>query len=318
MVDSQFLMYRLASGDLQARMAEMSTGSTVPHLNMGDIRNFPIPQLPSLNVQRRIASVLSAFDKLIEINERRIEVLSNAIQSVYRAWFVKLRFPGHQEGKLVNSELGKIPRGWTVRPAGETFEVLGGGTPSKKKPEYWTDGHIPWFTPSDLTGSRRRFAPEPKTRITDVGLLKSAARLFPAGSVMMTSRATLGVLGIATVESACNQGFIVIPPKHEMSQQYVYEWLQSQAGRLEKIATGATFKEITKGAFKQFPVLVPSSETLAHFAEVVEHPSQMIMSLEHANQLLAQTRDLVLPRLVTGQLDISDIDLGVLTPTEPG
>jgi len=103
-----------------------------------------------------------------------------------------------------------------------------------------------------------------------------------------------------------------------MSQQYVYEWLQSQAGRLEKIATGATFKEITKGAFKQFPVLVPSSETLAHFAEVVEHPSQMIMSLEHANQLLAQTRDLVLPRLVTGQLDISDIDLGVLTPTEPG
>ncbi len=129
-VDSAFLMYRLASGDLQARMAEMSTGSTVPHLNMADIRTFPMPPLPPLSAQRRIAAVLSAFDDLIEINERRIELLEHLARSLYREWFVHFRFPGHEDVELVDSELGSIPEGWEVASLGATAQWFSGGTPS--------------------------------------------------------------------------------------------------------------------------------------------------------------------------------------------
>jgi len=122
-VNSTFLMYRLAAGDLQSRMAEMSTGSTVLHLNMADIRTFPVPQLPSMSTQRRIAAVLSAFDELIEINERRIELLEDLARSLYREWFVHFRFPGHEDVDLVDSELGPIPAGWDVVPASDVFKV---------------------------------------------------------------------------------------------------------------------------------------------------------------------------------------------------
>jgi type I restriction enzyme S subunit len=203
-----------------------------------------------------------------------------------------------------------------VRAVGEVFDVLGGGTPSKKHVDYWDGGQIPWFTPSDLTRARRRFAVNSSTNISGLGLEKSAARLFPPGSVLMTSRATLGVLAIAAASGTCNQGFIVIPPGSGIPSEFVYEWLRSQAGELEQIATGATFKEITKGAFKRFPVVVPEPCVLKEFASKALPLSRMIMKLEALNSQFVTTRDLLFPRLVTGQLDISDIDLGVLAPAE--
>lgn len=209
-----------------------------------------------------------------------------------------------------------IPAGWNVREAGEVFDVIGGGTPSKRRTEYWTDGTVPWYTPSDLTKSKQRFAPEPAVRITELGVAKSAARVFPAGSVLMTSRATLGVLAIARTEAACNQGFIVVPPGSGLPPEYIYEWLSGQAEDLAQIATGATFKEITKTAFKRHPVLVPAKQVLEEFKASVAGLSEMTLTLEVASRNLAVIRDLLLPRLVTGQLDISDVDLGVLTPTE--
>jgi type I restriction enzyme, S subunit len=209
-----------------------------------------------------------------------------------------------------------IPASWGVREAGKVFDVIGGGTPSKKCPEYWIDGTIPWYTPSDLTKSSQRFAPEPAARITKLGVAKSAARIFPATSVLMTSRATLGVLAIAPTEATCNQGFIVIPPGSGMPQEYIYEWLSGQAKALAQIATGATFKEITKTAFKRHPVLVPDEQVLDEFRASVSGLSEMTLALEVANRNLAAIRDLLLPRLITGQFDVSDIDLGTLMRTE--
>jgi type I restriction enzyme S subunit len=295
--------------------AQCSHGATMASLNQAIVGRISLG-VPARALQRRIAAVLSAFDELIEINERRIELLEGLARSLYREWFVRFRFPGHEKVELVDSELGPVPEGWEVQPVSEVFDVLGGGTPSKKQREYWTDGTIPWFTPSDLTRSRQRFVVDSAIRITDLGLAKSSARLFPAGSVLMTSRATLGVLAIAAREATCNQGFIVIPPVVGVASAFLYEWLMSRADELERIATGATFKEITKGAFKQVPFLLPPLAVLTMFAQVVEPLDQQIAILEASNHQLAATRDLLLPRLVTGRLDISHVDLGALTPTE--
>ncbi|MGI8428483.1 MAG: restriction endonuclease subunit S [Solirubrobacteraceae bacterium] len=296
--------------------AQCSHGATMASLNQAILGRIVLPVPPSAT-QHRIARVLSAFDELIEINERRIELLADVTRSLYREWFVRYRFPGHVDVESVDSELGLIPERWEVRTVGDVLDVIGGGTPSKKRSEYWLDGHIPWFTPTDLTRSRRRFVDESEHPITALGLASSSARLFPPGSVLMTSRATLGVLAIASKEATCNQGFIVIPPVDGVPPAFIYEWLASQSAELEQIATGATFKEITKGAFKRFPLIWPPRELLAKFRDAVSPWLQRIEECEWHNRELAATRDLVLPRLVTGILDISDIELGDLSPAEP-
>jgi type I restriction enzyme S subunit len=297
------------------KLDNLDAGASNPTLNRNHAHRLSV-RVPSIRNQRRIGAFVSAFDDLIEINERRTSDLKQLIRSIYRAWFVGLKFPGHKEARQVNSVLGMIPAGWSVRDAGKVFDVIGGGTPSKKRPEYWIDGTIPWYTPSDLTKSSLRFAPEPAARITELGVAKSAARVFPAGSVLMTSRATLGVLAIAPTEATCNQGFIVIPPGSGLPPEYIYEWLSGQAEALARIASGATFKEITKTAFKRHPVLVPDEQVLEEFGASVSSLSEMTLALEVGNRNLAAIRDLLFPGLITGQLDISDIDLGILTPTE--
>lgn len=306
---------RFVSFLLETVSMDGSAAAAVPGVNRNHLHKLLV-RLPTPAIQRRVAHVLSAIEDLIEINDRRIFELKRLIRSVYRAWFVSLRFRGHEGTGLVNSELGMIPAGWSVREAGDVFDVIGGGTPSKRRPEYWIDGTVPWYTPSDLTKSSQRFAPEPAARITELGVAKSAARVFPAGSVLMTSRATLGVLAIAPTEATCNQGFIVIPPGSGLPPEYIYEWLSGQAEALSQIATGATFKEITKAGFKRHPVLVPDERVLEEFRATVSGFSEMTLELEVANGKLAAIRDLLLPRLATGQLDISEVDLGNLTPTE--
>jgi type I restriction enzyme S subunit len=316
-VDQGFLRAVTAAPGFREHLRGATGGTAVPHISADDIRGYEL-SIPSLATQQRISAVFSSYDGLIETNERRIELLEDLIRSLYREWFVNFRFPGHDKSRFVESELGTIPEGWEVRAAGEVFDVLGGGTPSKKQSSYWEEGDIPWFTPSDLTRSRRRFAVCSSARITNLGLEKSSARLFPPGSVLMTSRATLGVLAIAAVSGTCNQGFIVIKPISSMPPEFVYEWLASHGRELEAIATGATFKEITKGAFKRFLMLIPHVQILERFASRSLPLNQMILKLEDCNRRLSAARNLLLPRLVTGQLDISDIDLGALTPVEAG
>ena len=311
----RFLRYALDEPRVAEWLIGQSVGSTMPNLNAKIVSDLPL-LLPDPPTQRRIAAILSAFDELIEINERRIEVLEDLARSLYREWFVRFRFPGHNDVTFVDSELGSIPEAWRVRPTREVLSPVGGGTPSKKRDEYWDGGQIAWFTPSDLTKSGSRYVGESKSRITPLGLSSSGARLFPAGSVLMTSRATLGVLGIATTDATCNQGFIVIPPVDGIPAEFIYEWLAIRKSQLESIATGATFKEITKTAFTRFPFLLPAREVLARFKDRIVPVGEQLHVCEEHNRRLAATRDLLLPRLVTGRLDISDIDLGDLLSTE--
>ena len=310
-VDPQFLTYRLLAHDIQHWMSGIANGATVPHLNMEDIRALPVPELPPLQAQSEIGATLSAFDDLIENNRQRIEILKGMARLLYQEWFVHFRFPGHEDVELVESELGSIPEGWEVWRVGDVIETIGGGTPSKGVGEYWEEGTVQWFTPTDLTRSGSAFAFESESQITELGLKKSSAKLFPADSVMMTSRATIGAISISTTPAATNQGFITCVPSEHLPSSYLYFWLHANIDLFLSLAGGATFKELRKSTFRELPILVPNGPVMGSFQQHVGPQMALIKNLLQQIEILRKARDLLLPRLVSGELDVSELDLGV-------
>jgi type I restriction enzyme S subunit len=228
---------------------------------------------------------------------------------IYREWFVHFRFPGHEDVELVDSDLGPIPEGWDVQSVGDIVDTIGGGTPSKNKPEYWEDPSIVWYTPSDLTKQPAMFTFGSGDQINELGLSKSSAKLFPARTVMMTSRATIGAITIATTEASTNQGFISCVPNERLSEYHLYFWLHDNVELFLTFASGATFKELRKSTFRDLPIAVPPIGLEGKFNEAVESMCELIENLLRQNEVLAEARNLLLPRLISGELDVSDLDL---------
>ena len=303
-LDLYWASYQLKNFDIN----NLDSGSALPSTSREAFAWIPV-LLPPLEVQTRIGQLLKAFDDLIENNRRRIQLLEETARLIYREWFVHFRYPGHEDVLLVDSELGPIPEGWEVCPVEEVMGVVGGGTPSKKEEDYWIDGDIQWYTPSDLTGADSMFALESGLRINQLGLAKSSAKLFSAGSVMMTSRATIGVLSFATTEACTNQGFITCCPSGRLGASYIYFWLEAGVPLFLQISSGSTFKELTRSTFKKLRIAVPPAPLENEFCSLVEPLLQSVLNLLRQQRVLTSSRDLLLPRLVSGDLDISNLDL---------
>lgn len=304
-LDNQFLLYWLLASRPDILGIVDEAGHGTKRIQTDRLLALPL-DLPPLETQRRIASILGAYDDLIEVNRRRIAVLEEMARGLFEEWFVRFRFPGHETVPILDTQNGPLPEGWISQTVGDTFELLGGGTPSKAEPNYWTDGTIDWFTPSDLTKSKTLFMDRSGDRITPLGLAKSSAKLFPADSIMMTSRATIGEISICTGPASTNQGFITCLPNDAVPRSYLYFWLLQNVPLFIAHATGATFKEITKGVFKRLPITVPRQPISAQFDEQVRPMHDMILVLERSNRSLAASRDLLLPRLISGQLSVAE------------
>ena len=288
----------------------LNSDAAVPGLNR-EVALRQEVKIPPLPTQRKIAAILSAYDDLIENNLQRIKILEEIAQSLYREWFVKFRFPGHQKVKMVHSPTGQIPEGWEIRQIGEVIETLGGGTPSTKEPSYWEGGNIDWYSPSDLTASGSMFITGSSKKITQIGLDKSSAKLFPAYSLMMTSRATIGVVSINTQKACTNQGFITCVPSDRLSVFHLYFWIDESREKIISVASGATFKEISRGEFREFPIVVPPPFIENTFTETVEPMCRLIENLIKKNHNIVVTRDLLLPKLISGELDVSELDITI-------
>ena len=305
-VDSKWLHYYLRDSQVIAFIAQQAVGATMPNLNTSILRSIPI-RFPDLPTQRRIASILSAYDDLIENNTRRIAILEDMARRIYEEWFVRFRFPGHDQVKRVESELGLIPEGWKVQTVGQTFQILGGGTPSKAESAYWEGGTINWYSPTDLTRAGTSFMEQSADRITELGLAKSSAKLFPPMSVMLTSRATIGVVAVNTNKACTNQGFITCLPNSDYPLWLLYHWLKANVETFIGLGTGATFKEITKGTFKGIRLLVPPQDLVGAFSSTAEQLMLLSLNLQRKNRNLRATRDLLLPKLISGELDVSTL-----------
>ena len=304
-LNRQFLFYLLRSDDFKTYIIGTAQGAaSQAAITLESIYGYEF-NLPPPAVQQSTVSILSAYDNLIEINTRRIAILEEMARRLFEEWFMKFRFPGHGAVKVNKTEIGFAPEGWRIRPISEAFEVLGGGTPSKAILEYWIDGEINWYTPTDLTGARTSFIEASAKKITARGLAESSARLFPAYSVMMTSRATLGVIAINTTGAATNQGFITCIPNEHMPLFFLYHFLRANEDEFERHASGATFKEITKGTFKKLPILLPSKDLTLRFEAMVSPMMHSSRMLQAANTNLRAARDLLLPKLISGEIDLT-------------
>lgn len=261
--------------------------------------------VPSMVIQKKIAAILSAYDDLIENNRRRIALLEKMAEEIYREWFVRMRFPGHEQVKIVKG----VPEWWRLVRLGDAFEFTGGGTPSKEVSRYWDDGDINWFTPSDITGADGIFLERSGEQCTEEGYNNSSARMFPAYSVMLTSRATIGAIGINHTPACTNQGFITCIPNEQYPLPYLYHWLKLAKPHFELLAGGATFAELTKGVFRRIEILTPPEPLVAEFARMGAPLFKAIENHLRANRKLQETRDMLLPRLISGKLTVEHLDI---------
>jgi type I restriction enzyme S subunit len=303
-INPRFLCYFLESEMGQFELHSRATGATAQGIRQSLLMDVAV-SFPPLPMQRKIAEILSAYDDLIENNLRRIKILEEIAQNLYREWFVKFRFPGHEHACFSDSPLGRVPEGWKVDTVENTFSILGGGTPSKNVPEYWENGTINWYVPTDLTATSSMFMDHSGNQISELGLKKSSARLFPAFSVMMTSRATLGVISISTTEACTNQGFITCVPNKRFPLYTLFYWLKENAEYFISLGTGATFKEITKGVFKTIELVVPAETVASKFEDTLQQFALQILNLQRKNTTLRRTRDLLLPKLISGEVGVA-------------
>jgi type I restriction enzyme S subunit len=312
-LDSRFLYHWLLSPLGKAELKKCTIGSSQSAFTIVLLKGMEI-DVPPLPIQCKIAGILSAYDDLIENNTRRIKILEEMARTLYREWFVEFRVP-NVELRMATPEEKKVtgkdvfPAGWEIKPIGEAVETLGGGTPSTKDPEYWEDGDVTWFTPSDLTAAGTMFIAQSSKRITQLGLQKSHARLFPPYSVMMTSRATIGVVAINTKEACTNQGFIICIPNEQVSAWQLHYWIQDNKQEIISVASGATYKEINRTEFREFSIAVADSKVNTRFVEMVTPIAQQVENLIAKNANLRRTRDLLLPRLVSGEVDVEKVEV---------
>jgi type I restriction enzyme, S subunit len=296
----RFLHYYFLSSAWRATVeANIVSGATVDRIPIIKFPDFEV-DLPDIDKQQKIAAILSAYDDMIENNRRRIHLLEEAARLIYREWFVRLRFPGHEHVPVHDG----VPEGWEDRAIGEIAETIGGGTPSTKNPEYWDAGDITWFVPSDLTSNDSLVMLESERCITASGLRSSSAKLLPPNTILMTSRASIGYFGLYDGEAATNQGFISVIPHDDIYRLYVLFNLMSRKDEIEARAGGTTFKEINKTTFRNMRIILPSFELASRFDALASPMISQIRVLKKQNKSLTRARDLLLPRLMSGEITV--------------
>jgi len=302
-LNSTFLYYAFLNIGKQNGFAPFFTGVTIKHLPREQLAKALI-RFPELSEQKAIAVVLSAYDDLIATNQRRIALLEDAARRLYREWFVHLRFPGHESVPVKDG----VPEGWQLLTMSDVCDAVGGGTPSTGHPEYW-GGDVVWVTPTDVTRNDCLALLNSEKKITEAGLANSSAKLVPPETILMTSRASIGFFALMDKPACTNQGFISVLPKQANARMFLLFNLLGRVEEMIGLATGATFKELSKKTFRTLPVLWPTDPLLEMYEDRTYPSIQQVRLIKKQNQQLAHARDVLLPKLMSGQLDVSGIRL---------
>ncbi len=289
--DKDYIYWFMRTPRYQKTIVATASGSTVKHTSPSRICAVEI-MLPSLGVQRKIAALLSSLESKIESNKRINDNLEQQAQSYFQELFVDNADPE-----------------WTTGSISDLGVVVGGSTPSKAKPEYYTESGIAWITPKDLSINKSKFISHGENDITELGLKNSSATIMPEGTVLFSSRAPIGYIAIAAGEVTTNQGFKSVVPKPEIGTPFVYFFLKHNLPIIEGMASGSTFKEVSGSTMKNIPAVIPDADTLGRFNDFCAPIFAQQRILEEECQSLAALRDNLLPKLMSGEIDVSDIQL---------
>ena len=286
--DFMFLYYLLKYN--RDNIENMGSGTTFKEVSGNTMKSIKVCVPVDIEEQRRIGAVLSAIDDKIELNTAINENLEQQAQSYFVDLFITNADPNWRIGTI--SDLGN---------------VVGGGTPSKKIEEYYTSDGIAWITPKDLSNDKSKFVAHGETDITELGLAKSSATLMPKGAVLFSSRAPIGYIAIADGQVCTNQGFKSIVPFDNVGTAFVYCFLKENLSAIENVASGSTFKEVSGSTMKNFTAIIPDNDTLAEFQRFCSHLFEQQRALEYENRYLASIRDTLLPKLMNGEIDVSEV-----------
>lgn len=299
-VDAEFLYYLLSQDLFFAYVMSGANGSKMPRGDKQQIMNWEIEIPSEKEDQRRIASILSSLDRKIELNNKINADLEEMAQAIFKNWFVD--FKPFKDGKFVNSELGKIPEGWKVGRLTDVIKLMPGGTPKTSEPLYWDNGTIPFFSPKDVNGVYC-FATE--KHITETGLNKCSSNLYPKDTIFITCRGTVGKVCLAACDMAMNQSNYAIKAIDGYSQYYIFFLVKSVVERLIKKSNGAVFSAITSKDFDE-EILIPSQKAVEDFTNVIDGFFRRIFTIGTENSRLSLLRDTLLPRLMSGELEVPE------------
>ncbi|WP_082601748.1 restriction endonuclease subunit S [Achromobacter sp. Root83] len=321
LLDSRFLLYAFLSPGLQHQFgSHEGSGSVVSHIRVGDCYKFKIP-LPSLQRQKEISSILGALDDRITLLGDTNKTIHSIAQAMFKAWFVDFepvrakmedrRPEGMDEetaalfpDSFEESGLGLIPTHWSARSFHEMIRVIGGGTPKTSNPDYW-GGHIPWYSVVDVPSGADTFVLNTEKKITQAGLAGSSTKLLPFGTTIISARGTVGKLALTGCEMAMNQSCYGLRGNNNdiyftyFSTQRLVEYLKQQAH-------GSVFDTITTATFKGVRVVSPPPSIIARFETNVEVLMERVLVNLKTLTSLAQLRDTLLPRLISGQIRLPE------------
>jgi type I restriction enzyme S subunit len=246
---------------------------------------------------------LSAYDELIENNQRRIKILESMARGLYREWFVHFRFPGHESVPRVPSTMGEIPKGWEVKTVQHYGKVITGKTPSKSNKDFYGD-NVPFVKTPDMHGNI--FIQGTTERLSATGAESQANKMLPAGSICVSCIGTIGVVAITTEDCQTNQQINSVILENEFSREFLFLRLQDSKQTLENLGSnGATMGNVNKGKFEAMKIVAPSTEVLAEYHRLARSMFEEILVLSRQIQNLRRTRDLLLPRLLSGQVELN-------------
>lgn len=301
LAEQDYLYYNIFSKKFIDYVNSIHTGSAIPHISQKQIEDYKI-LLPNLETQRRIASILSSLDRKIELNNKINADLEEMAQAIFKNWFVD--FEPFKDGKFVDSELGMIPEGWKVGCLGDMGTIVCGKTPSKANSNYY-GGDIPFIKIPDMHGNV--FVESSEDRLTEQGSLSQIKKLIPPYSLMVSCIATVGLVSINTKPSHTNQQINTIIPHNKSALFYLYQYIKNNEELLKNMGRGGTTTlNVNTKSFSNIRLLIPSEIALEQFHRVVEGLFKKIELNLHESRTLSLLRDTLLPRLMSGELEVPE------------
>lgn len=295
-VDPRYFYYLVASPAFRDSLLNLRSGSAQPFISLATLRSYATAYHVDRTEQCRIASILSAFDDLIENNTRRIAILEEMARRIYEEWFVHFRFPGHERVRMVESELGPVPEGWAIKAFDEVATFTNGYA---FKPDDWTNEGVPIIKIKELKAGIQADTPRYAGSLAEKYKIEN-------GDLLFSWSADLDVYVWAGGEGWLNQHlFLVRSNVAEVSKFFLFHALRSAMPRFRSRSNGATMRHIKRSALSEVCTIIPSSEIIRAFERMVAPQERLRMNLALANTNLRTTRDLLLPKLISGELDVS-------------
>lgn len=292
-IDPEYLYYQLIA--LRAFFNALSYGAAIPNINTGIVKNTKI-KLPPILMQQKIANILSTYDFLIENNNRRIELLEQASQQIYKEWFIRFRFPGHETTKFIKA----IPEGWEIKRLKEFGHIETGKTPPTVDTENY-GGEIMFIKTPDMHG--KVVVVNTEDKLTQKGYKTQPKKLLPANSICVSCIGTGGVVAINSEQAHTNQQINSIIPLNSSYVEWLYFTCKELKPTIEMFgATGATMTNLSKGKFEKLKVICPPKSLVTSFHKITNSMINEIKVLQLKNQYIIKQRDLLLPRFMSGKI----------------